>query len=260
MLIAIDIGNSDFTLGLFRGKKLCDTFRMTTKVRRTSDEYGVFLLNILQYKGYEKGEIDAVIIASVVPAVMHSFNSAIIKYFGIRPIIVGPGTRTGIKIKTVNPREMGADRIVDVVAAYELYGGPVLVVDFATATTYDFVNEAGELTGGVTSPGLRTSAIALWQEAAKLPEVEIRKPAGIMARDTVSSMQAGLVYGHIGQTEYIIKKMKEESGCPNCKVVATGGFGKMIADETDSIDYYDPNLTLKGLQIVHEKQRRGTGA
>lgn len=212
MLLAIDIGNTDFTIGVFQGKKLCDTFRMRTKINRTSDEYGVFILNTLQYKGYDTKDVEDVIIASVVPAVMHSFNSAIIKYFGLTPIIVGPGIRTGIRIATTNPKETGADRIVDAVAGYELYGGPVIVVDFGTATTYDLVTEDGRFVGGVTSPGIRTSANALWQQAAKLPEIEIRKPQYILAKDTVTSMQGGLVYGYIGQTEYIIRKMKEESG------------------------------------------------
>lgn len=226
MLLAIDIGNTDFTIGVFQGKKLCDTFRMRTKINRTSDEYGVFILNTLQYKGYDTKDVEDVIIASVVPAVMHSFNSAIIKYFGLTPIIVGPGIRTGIRIATTNPKETGADRIVDAVAGYELYGGPVIVVDFGTATTYDLVTEDGRFVGGVTSPGIRTSANALWQQAAKLPEIEIRKPQYILAKDTVTSMQGGLVYGYIGQTEYIIRKMKEESGLGKINVVATGGLGK----------------------------------
>lgn len=255
MLIAVDIGNTDFTFGVFQGSRLCDTFRMSTKIVRSSDEYGIFVLNALGYKGYKKGDVDAVIVSSVVPAVMHSFNSAIIKYFGIRPINVGPGIKTGIKINTINPKETGADRIVDCVAAYELYGGPVIVVDFGTATTYDLVTEKGEFIGGVTSPGIRTAANALWQQAAKLPEIGITKPKSILAKDTVSSMQAGLVYGCIGQTEYIIRQMMKESGYPDIKVVATGGLGKMIAKETDSIDYYDANLTLKGLQIVYGKQK-----
>ena len=206
MLLAIDIGNTDFTIGVFQGKKLCDTFRMRTKINRTSDEYGVFILNTLQYKGYDTKDVEDVIIASVVPAVMHSFNSAIIKYFGLTPIIVGPGIRTGIR---------------------------------------------------VTSPGIRTSANALWQQAAKLPEIEIRKPQYILAKDTVTSMQGGLVYGYIGQTEYIIRKMKEESGLGKINVVATGGLGKMIAQETSFINYYDANLTLKGLQIIYDKQKQG---
>ena len=257
MLLAIDIGNTDFTIGVFQGKKLCDTFRMRTKINRTSDEYGVFILNTLQYKGYDTKDVEDVIIASVVPAVMHSFNSAIIKYFGLTPIIVGPGIRTGIRIATTNPKETGADRIVDAVAGYELYGGPVIVVDFGTATTYDLVTEDGRFVGGVTSPGIRTSANALWQQAAKLPEIEIRKPQYILAKDKVTSMQGGLVYGYIGQTEYIIRKMKEESGLGKINVVATGGLGKMIAQETSFINYYDANLTLKGLQIIYDKQKQG---
>lgn len=199
--------------------------------------------------------MEDVIISSVVPAVMHSFNSAIIKYFGLKPIIVGPGIRTGIRIATTNPKETGADRIVDAVAGYELYGGPVIVVDFGTATTYDLITQDGRFVGGVTSPGIRTSANALWQQAAKLPEIEIRKPKNILAKDTVTSMQGGLVYGYIGQTEYIIRKMKEESGLGKINVVATGGLGKMIAKETSFINYYDANLTLKGLQIIYDKQK-----
>ena len=256
MLVGIDIGNTDITFGIFQGKKLCDTFRMRTKINRTSDEYGMFMLDVIKYKGYRREAVDDVIVASVVPAVMHSLTSAIIKYFGLQPIIVGAGIRTGIKIKTANPKETGADRIVDAVAGYELYGGPVIVVDFGTATTYDIITPDGEFIGCVISPGLRISANALWQQAAKLPEIEIRKPESILAKETVSSMQAGLVYGYIGQTEYIIRKIIEESGFDKVKVVATGGLGKMISEETDCIDYYDANLTLKGLQLIYEKQKQ----
>ena len=256
MLVGIDIGNTDITFGIFQGKKLCDTFRMRTKINRTSDEYGMFMLDVIKYKGYRREDVDDVIVASVVPAVMHSLTSAIIKYFGLQPIIVGAVIRTGIKIKTANPKETGADRIVDAVAGYELYGGPVIVVDFGTATTYDIITPDGEFIGCVISPGLRISANALWQQAAKLPEIEIRKPESILAKETVSSMQAGLVYGYIGQTEYIIRKIIEESGFDKVKVVATGGLGKMISEETDCIDYYDANLTLKGLQLIYEKQKQ----
>lgn len=256
MLVGIDIGNTDITFGIFQGKKLCDTFRMRTKINRTSDEYGMFMLDVIKYKGYRREDVEDVIVASVVPAVMHSLTSAIIKYFGLQPIIVGAGIRTGIKIKTANPKETGADRIVDAVAGYEIYGGPVIVVDFGTATTYDIITPDGEFIGCVISPGLRISANALWQQAAKLPEIEIRKPDSILAKETVSSMQAGLVYGYIGQTEYIIRKIIEESGFDKVKVVATGGLGKMISEETDCIDYYDANLTLKGLQLIYEKQKQ----
>ena len=254
MLLAIDIGNTDFTIGVFQGKKLCDTFRMRTKINRTSDEYGVFILNTLQYKGYDTKDVEDVIIASVVPAVMHSFNSAIIKYFGLTPIIVGPGIRTGIRIATTNPKETGADRIVDAVAGYELYGGPALVIDYGTATTYDIVTENGIFLAGVIAPGIRTSANVLYKDAARLPEIEIVKPKTILANSTIDSMQAGLYYGVVGETKYIVQKMKEETGFDNMKVIATGGLGKMIAQTVDEIDYYDPTLTLKGLQIIYEKQ------
>ena len=256
MLLAIDIGNTDFTIGVFQGKKLCDTFRMRTKINRTSDEYGVFILNTLQYKGYDTKDVEDVIIASVVPAVMHSFNSAIIKYFGLTPIIVGPGIRTGIRIATTNPKETGADRIVDAVAGYELYGGPVIVVDFGTATTFDVIGPDGTFEAGVIAPGIRTSAQSLWGDADMLPAIEIRKPKSILAKETITAMQAGLVYGQIGQTEYIIRRMKEESGYPNAKVVATGGLGKIIANETDMIDVYDSQLTLKGLRFIYEKNKK----
>lgn len=254
MLLTIDVGNSNITIGLFDGDTIKGTFRMTTKIPRTSDEYGIFFTDLLNARKLERKVIDAVIIASVVPDVMHSLTSGILKYFHVKPILVGPGIKTGIKISTENPREMGADRIVDAVAAYELYGGPVLVIDFGTATTHDLVLADGSLVAGVTSPGIRISANALWNNAAKLPEIEIQKPDSILAKNTVTSMQAGLIYGCIGQTEYIIRRMKEEAGLDEMKVVATGGLGTIISNETDAIDVYDPDLTLKGLKRIYDKQ------
>lgn len=256
MLLAIDIGNTNITLGVFRDKELLGKFRMTTKQPRTSDEYGITLRELLRNQNMEPSEVDAVIIASVVSDVMHSFGSAIIKYFNCKPIVVSAGIKTGIRVTTENPRMTGPDRIVDAVAAYKLYGGPVIVVDFGTASTYNLVGADGTFGAGVIAPGIRTSARALWGGAAMLPEIEIKKPESILARETISSMQAGLVYGHIGQTEYIIKKLKDESGYEDAKVVATGGLGRIIADETDSIDFYDPNLTLKGLQLIYEKNKK----
>lgn len=255
MLLVIDVGNTNITYGTFDGHKLVSTFRMTTKNLRTSDEYGILIADLLERNKISTNAIKDVIIASVVPNVMHSLNNAVIKYLDITPIIVGPGTKTGIRVVTENPKQIGADRIVDAAAAYELYGGPVLVLDYGTATTYDLVSEDGAFLSGVTSPGIRISAKALWQDAAKLPEIEIKKPESILAKETISSMQAGLVYGQIGQTEYIVKHMIEESGLKNIKVVATGGLGRIIASETTSIDVYDPNLTLKGLQLIYEKQK-----
>ena len=256
MIMTIDVGNTNITVGVFRGDEVVSNFRITTKMPRTSDEYGMLLSNLLEQNSISHDDIEDAIIASVVPNVMHSLEGAIVKYFSIRPIIVEPGTKTGIRVVTVNPRQIGADRIVDAAAAYELYGGPVLVLDFGTATTYDLVDKDGAFVSGVTAPGIRISAKALWEDAAKLPEIEIRKPASILAKETISSMQAGLVYGQIGQTEYIIRKVKEESGLANLKVVATGGLGRAIADETDSIDIYDSSLTLDGLRIIYDKNRK----
>lgn len=253
MILVIDVGNTNITCGVYEGETLKTTFRITTKIPRTSDEYGMMLTDLLKMNGIEKKQIEGCIIASVVPKVMHALNSACIRYIECNPLVVGPGTKTGIKITTDNPREIGADRIVDVVAAYEKYGGPVLVMDFGTATTYDLVTEDGCFGVGITAPGIGISAKALWEDTAKLPEIEIKKPKSILAKETVSSMQAGLVYGQIGQTEYIVGQVKKESGLSNLKVVATGGLGRIIADETDVIDIYDKTLTLDGLRIIYQK-------
>nr|WP_297707906.1 type III pantothenate kinase [uncultured Butyrivibrio sp.] len=256
MILVVDVGNTNITYGVFKGDKLVSSFRMTTGSSRTSDEYGLELLSLLSINGLEKEKIEGVMVASVVPKVMHALVNAIMKYIGKKPYLVGPGIKTGIKIALDNPREVGPDLIVDAVAGYELYGGPIIVVDYGTATTYIMVNEKGEFFTGVVCPGLRISAKALWEDTAKLPEIEIKKPVSILAKETVSSMQAGLIYGQIGQTKYIIEQMKKESGIENAKVVATGGLGRIIAEETKEIDVYDPTLTLKGLQILYDKNRR----
>lgn len=256
MILVIDVGNTNMTLGVYDGEALKATFRMTTKTPRTSDEYGVMITQLLENKGIEAKALEGSIVASVVPDVMHSLMGGLVRYTETKPMSVGPGVRTGIRIVTEDPRAIGADRIVDAVAAYEKYGGPVLVLDFGTATTYDLITEKGEFAAGITAPGIRISSEALWTQAAKLPNIEIKKPRSILAQETISSMQAGLVYGQIGQTEYIIRKVKEESKLPHIKVVATGGLGRLIADETKSIDVYDSFLTLDGLRIIYDKNRR----
>ncbi len=256
MLLAIDVGNSNINLGVFDGEEIKAHVRLTTQISRTSDEFGFTIVGMLAQKNVARESIDAVIISSVVPGVMYSLNNGIRKYFSVTPMQVGHGTKSGIRIATINPREIGADRIVDAAAAYELHGGPVIVADFGTATTYDLVSPDGAFEAGITSPGIKISANALWNDTAKLPEIEIALPPSILAKDTVTSMQAGLVYGCIGQTEYIIKKIKEESGYTDAKVVATGGLGRIIADATDSIDVYDEMLTMKGLRLIYEKSRR----
>lgn len=254
MLLAVDVGNTNITCGIYDGDEMTGRFRITTKIPRTSDEFGMMICNLIEQRGLKITDVTDVIISSVVPAIMHSFCHAIENYLHITPIEVKAGIKTGIKLDRVsNPAEIGADRIVDAVGAYEVYGGPVIVMDFGTATTYDLILEDGTFAAGITSPGIKISAKALWEDAAKLPEIAIKKPDTILAKDTITSMQAGLVYGYIGQTEYIIDKIKEESGLANVKTVATGGLGKIIADESSKIDYYDSNLTLNGLRLIYNK-------
>ena len=218
MVLALDVGNTNITCGVFENDNIVGSFRITTKMPRTSDEYGMLIGTLLEINHLKITDINDAIICSVVPNIMHSLQSALIKYFGIKPIIVEAGIKTGIRIATPNPQQIGADRIVDAVAAYELYGGPVLVIDFGTATTYDFVDEKGAFMGGITAPGIRISAKALWEDAAKLPEIEIKKPDNILGKDTITSMQSGLVYGQIGQTEYIIQKVKYRRFLRSCKL------------------------------------------
>jgi type III pantothenate kinase len=253
MVFVIDVGNTNITMGIFEGNEIKAKFRLTTQINRTSDEYGLFLADLINLKGINKEDIKTVVMSSVVPRVMYSLTSGIRKYIGLIPINIGVGIKTGIKIPIPNPKEVGADRVADAVGAYEIYGGPVLVADFGTANKYDLITEDGSLIAAVTSPGLKMSANAMWSGTAKLPEVEIAIPDTILAKDTVTSMQAGLVFGCIGQTEYIIKRMLEEAGISKCTVVATGGLGRIIANNTDSIDIYDPNLLLKGLKIIADK-------
>lgn len=255
MLLAIDIGNTNLTFGLFDGEKILHTFRLTTSLPRTSDEFGVQIVEQLSHKSVQAEAVGDVIICSVVPKVMYSLTSGIKKYLHCDPMIVGHGTKSGIRIATTNPMEIGSDRVVDAVGAYFLYGGPVIVIDYGTATTYDLVTVDGAFVAGVTAPGIRISAKALWSNAAKLPEIEIVKPDSILAKTTITSMQAGLLYGTIGQTEYIIDRFKEESGYEGIKVVATGGLGRIIAEGTKKIDIYDPELTLQGMRLIYEKTK-----
>lgn len=255
MLLTIDIGNTNLTFGVFEKAELQFTFRLTTNLPRTSNEFGEAIVEALARHGIAEGQISDVIIASVVPKVMYSLVSGIKKYFHRTPYIVGNGTKSGIHIAAANPSEIGADRIVDAVGAYVMYGGPVIVIDFGTATTYDLVTGDGVFAARVTCPGIKISARALWSSAAQLPEIEIKKPESILAKNTITSMQAGLMYGTIGQTEYIIKKMKEESGIDDIKVVATGGLGRAVSKATEAIDIYDSNLTLHGVRLIYEKTK-----
>ena len=233
MLLVLDVGNTNITCGIYDKEKLAYTFRLESKTPRTSDEFGMAICDLATRQGVDIKDIDGAVIATVVPNIMHSLIGSVKKYLNLNPLVVGPGVKTGIKIDTPNPREIGPDRIVDAVAAYEIYGGPILVLDFGTATTYDLVTEDGRFTVGITAPGVKISAQALWTGTAK----------------------AGLMYGQIGQTEYIINQVKKETGYKDLKVVATGGLGRLISNETDMIDEYNSDLTLEGLRLIYDKNR-----
>jgi len=204
-------------------------------------------------------KVEAVIIASVVPPIMYSLEHAIRKYFKLEPIIIGPGIKTGINIKYENPREVGADRIVNAVAAFEIYGGPLIIVDFGTATTFCAITSKGEYLGGVICPGIKVSAEALFQKTAKLPRIDLVKPDSVIGRNTVASMQSGIIYGYVGQVDYIIKRMKREMKEENIKVIATGGLARLIASESETIDDINRLLTLEGLRIIYDKNRDNIG-
>jgi type III pantothenate kinase len=253
MLLAVDIGNTNITFAFMKNGEVHSQFRFITKNISTSDEYGIKIIDFMNFYKIDIKDVENAIITSVVPGVMYSINSALIKYLGITPMIIGTGLKTGIKVITPNPQQIGAARIVDAAGAMAEFGGPVLVIDFGTATTYDLVLEDGSFAAGITSPGLKICANALWNETAKLPEIEIKKPDSILAKDTVTSMQAGLVYGYIGQTEYIIKKVREESKIPDLRAVATGGLGRLICSNTELIYKYDPDLTMKGLWAIAKR-------
>ena len=255
MLLTIDIGNTNITMGVFEEEFLLGMFRMTTKRARTSDEYGFTICGILEHRGIDSKQIDSVIVASVVPDIMHSFTSGIIKYLGTEPMIVSSQTDTGVRVVTENPTRTGPDRIVNAAAGYAIAGGPAIVVDFGTATTYDLIGPECTLEACVIAPGIETAGRSLWDGAAMLPAIQIRRPESVLASETISGMQAGLVYGTIGQAEYIIDKFKEESGFEGIRVVATGGLGRIISEGTDKINVYDPELTLQGIRIIYEKTK-----
>lgn len=256
MLMTVDIGNTHITMGLIdREFNIAGTFRITTKNQRTSDEYGIHLHKFCQINDVPVDSIEDVIISSVVPKVMHSFTNSIRKYIHKEPIIVGSGIRTGIHIRTDFPKEVGADKIVDAVAVYHLYGGNAIIIDLGTATTFDYINDDGDFLYNVIMPGLEISAQALWQQAAKLPEIEIVKPDSILSKNTDSSMRAGVVYGYIGSVEHIVNTMKKELGRKDIRVYATGGLGRVIYKETDVIDLYDPDLAFKGMRIIYDMNK-----
>lgn len=258
MILLVDVGNTNIVIGVCRNEKYIASWRLSTDAKKTSDEFGIQVIQLFNQNDLNPRDVKGIIISSVVPNIMHSLENMVKKNFDINPIIVGPGIKTGINIKYDNPKEVGADRIVNAVAAHDIYEDDIIIIDFGTATTYCAVTKEGNYLGGCICPGVKISSDALFEKAAKLPRIELEVPKSIICKNTISSMQAGILYGYIGQVEYIVKKIKEEMismGLNNPYVVATGGLANLIANETNVIDKVDSNLTLEGLRIIYEKNK-----
>ncbi|WP_166245685.1 type III pantothenate kinase [Paenibacillus turpanensis] len=254
MIFVMDVGNTNIVLGLYEGKELRYHWRISTNRSATVDEYGMIIYNLFGHSRLSMSEIQGVIISSVVPPLTPTLERTCAKYFGKEPLIVGPGVKTGLNIRYENPREVGADRIVNAVAAMELYGPPLIIVDFGTATTFCYIDENGQYIGGAIAPGIGISTEALYQRAAKLPRIELVKPKSTVGRNTVTSMQAGIIYGYAGQVDGIVQRMEEEFGTKT-KVIATGGLAELISGESRTITTVNPLLTLQGLQIIYERNQ-----
>ena len=254
MILVVDVGNTNIVMGIYKDKKLISNWRISTSSERTSDEMGLLLLQFFNHAKVDPKDIRDVIISSVVPPVMYALELAINKYVESEPLVVSSSIKTGINILYDNPKEVGADRIVNAVAALELYGGPIIVVDFGTATTFCAITENGDYLGGVICAGIKISMDALFARAAKLPRVELVRPDKIIGKNTIESMQAGAIYGYAGQVDHIVSKMKDELG-GDVKVVATGGLARLISQESTSINEINGKLTLEGLRLIYEMNR-----
>lgn len=257
MLLAIDVGNTNIVFGVYKGEELVYDWRIATDKNKTSDEYGLLFENIFRYHGLSTKDVEDVIISSVVPTLMYTLSAMSKKYFNREPLIIGPGIKTGMNIKYDNPKELGADRIVNAVAAYNKYGGPLIIVDFGTAITFCAISKNGDYLGGAIAPGIKISGEALFSKTAKLPKVELVKPKTVIGKNTVNSIQSGLIYGCIGLVDYIIERMieelKDEGEVKN--IIATGGFATLIGSESRYINRIDKMITLEGLRIIYEKNK-----
>ncbi len=251
MLLVVDAGNTNVVFGVYDGDILVATWRMATQQNKTADEIGAFLLELMRRWNIEKEQIDDIIIASVVPSIMYPLEHCMRKYLEKNVIVVDETMDLGIHIQLDNSKEVGADRLVNAAVAYELYGGPLIIIDFGTATTFCAVDSHGNYLGGAICPGIKVSVNALYQNAAKLPLIELVQPQEVIGRNTVAAMQSGVILGYTGQVEYLTRKFKEQIG--EAKVIATGGLARMIASDTNAIDVVDPQLTLKGLHLLYQK-------
>lgn len=261
MLLAFDIGNSNTVLGVFRDGELLTNWRIETDPHKSADEYGMLVSQLFAYDKLDMEDVDDIIISTVVPSVLYTLEHMSIKYFGCRPIVVESGVKTGLVIKYDNPKQVGADRIVNAVAAVNKFGGPLIIIDLGTATTFCAVTDKAEYLGGTIAPGLKISSEALFEKTAKLPKVELDEPGHTICRNTVESMQSGLIYGHMGMVEFIVREMKKELQeiCGKdkpVKVVATGGLASMIAGGVTCIDVVDKMLTLEGLEVIYQKNKK----
>lgn len=255
MILVIDVGNTNIVLGVYQQKELIHGWRLSTSRDKTADEYGSKLRVLFDYSGINPKDINGVIISSVVPPIMPILTKMITKYFGIEPLVVGPGIKTHIAIKYENPKEVGADRIVNAIAALEIYGGPLIIIDFGTATTFCAISASDEYLGGCIAPGIGISTEALFSRAAKLPRVELVRPKTVIGKNTINSMQSGIIYGFAGQVDGLVERIKREMG-GSPKVIATGGLASLIAKESSSIDIVNSQLTLEGLRIIYEMNER----
>ena len=251
MLLTIDIGNTNITFGLFDGDQLGPRWRMATDHQRMPDEYGILMISLFQHAGVKPTQVEAIALASVVPPLTGTFSEACERYLGQQPFIVDAGVKTGVRVKYDDPKQVGADRVVDAAAVQKLYGGPACIVDLGTATTFDAISAAGDYLGGAIAPGIGIAADALFQRTSKLPRVDLQRPPFVIGRNTVHSIQSGLLFGYVGLIEGMVARFRVELG-PEMKVIATGGLAGLIANETKVIDIIAPWLTLDGLKIVWE--------
>lgn len=251
MLIAMDVGNSNVTIGVFEGERIRAQWRVSTNPHRTPDEYGAMFMKLLPHQDLTFGQINHAAIASVVPPLTATFQEVCQQYFNVNPVVVGPGIKTGLRIMVDNPSAVGADRVVDALAAHRLYGGPAIVVDLGTATTFEAVSREGDFLGGAIAPGIIIASEALFEKTARLSRVELVRPKQVIGKNSIAAVQSGLVFGYVGLVEGILARMKRELG-GSATVIGTGGLAKMVAKETPAIDIVDSDLTLKGLRLIHQ--------